>query len=510
MFIKMKKLIYLISYIFSLQISILFAQTTLIQLTNGTNDRNPVFTNYNNSNSGDGYEELFMAFERTTGSLNQIIIERIGLTGPLDTGRIIVSNTFINRNPSIAMSHPDYPVTAIRKGLIVWETNKNGNWDLYASRYNYLTGWSAPFPIDSSLNDQSNVCINYLDSTFISILYQNNNNIKFKRYNYETNYFSSDSNLTYSEPLICSKPFVQTMERFPDPGKVTLVVYEKEINTSQRAIYFVKGTLSGNIMNWTLPDTVAYTGINKNPYINSAGTSSAKCFFETNKNGSSDIYVTELRFYNNTKIQQTVVSSNIYDEYSYCGGDLILGDIYTNMFYGYLKKSSSDIKSVIRFPDSLITTVSTNTSYVSKMSRGIMNAYFSACERMWIVFNKESLPQYTSRIFGAHVTSCAMGTKKISSTTEEFKLEQNFPNPFNPNTITRYQIKDSRFVTLKVYDILGKEVAVLVNEKQSPGTYEVQFPNRESANVQLTSGVYFYTLYADGERIDTKRMVLLK
>jgi hypothetical protein len=93
---------------------------------------------------------------------------------------------------------------------------------------------------------------------------------------------------------------------------------------------------------------------------------------------------------------------------------------------------------------------------------------------------------------------------------EKFSLSQNYPNPFNPTTNIKYQIKNNIFVTLKVYDILGKEVAVLVNEKQSPGTYEVQFPNGESANVQLPSGVYFYTLYADGERIDTKKMVLLK
>ncbi|MCX6166267.1 MAG: T9SS type A sorting domain-containing protein, partial [Ignavibacteriae bacterium] len=82
--------------------------------------------------------------------------------------------------------------------------------------------------------------------------------------------------------------------------------------------------------------------------------------------------------------------------------------------------------------------------------------------------------------------------------------QQNYPNPFNPNTIIRFQIKDSRFVTLKVYDMLGKEVATLVNEKLAAGTYEATFDAS-----QYTSGVYFYRLQTENFT-DTKRMILIK
>ncbi|MCX6164303.1 MAG: T9SS C-terminal target domain-containing protein, partial [Ignavibacteriae bacterium] len=74
----------------------------------------------------------------------------------------------------------------------------------------------------------------------------------------------------------------------------------------------------------------------------------------------------------------------------------------------------------------------------------------------------------------------------------------------------RFQIKDIKLVTLKVCDILGKEVAVLVNEKLSPGEYETQFPNYSITINQLPSGVYFYSLYIDGVRMDTKKMLLIK
>jgi photosystem II stability/assembly factor-like uncharacterized protein len=103
-----------------------------------------------------------------------------------------------------------------------------------------------------------------------------------------------------------------------------------------------------------------------------------------------------------------------------------------------------------------------------------------------------------------------VGIKKIESMIpSEYMLFQNYPNPFNPRTVIGYSLLKNGEVTLKVYDILGKEVATLVNEKQSAGVYEVQFPNVQSANVQFPSGVYFYKLQA-GDITETKKMLLIK
>jgi hypothetical protein len=92
-----------------------------------------------------------------------------------------------------------------------------------------------------------------------------------------------------------------------------------------------------------------------------------------------------------------------------------------------------------------------------------------------------------------------------------FMLSQNYPNPFNPATVISYQLSVNSYVTLKVYDLLGREVAILVNERKDAGRYSVQWDARlRSANFGgLASGVYFYTLQA-GEYRDTKRMLLLK
>ncbi|MBK8552067.1 MAG: T9SS type A sorting domain-containing protein [Ignavibacteria bacterium] len=87
---------------------------------------------------------------------------------------------------------------------------------------------------------------------------------------------------------------------------------------------------------------------------------------------------------------------------------------------------------------------------------------------------------------------------------EKFTLSQNYPNPFNPVTNLEFGISDLGFVSLKVYNIIGKEVATLVNENLNPGTYKYRFDGSG-----LTSGVYFYTLKVNGFS-ETKRMILIK
>ena len=85
-----------------------------------------------------------------------------------------------------------------------------------------------------------------------------------------------------------------------------------------------------------------------------------------------------------------------------------------------------------------------------------------------------------------------------------FRLNQNYPNPFNPETNIRFNISERGFVLLKVYDMLGNEVATLISEEKSAGDYEVVFNGSE-----ITSGVYFYVLRA-GNYVETKKMILLR
>jgi hypothetical protein len=89
-------------------------------------------------------------------------------------------------------------------------------------------------------------------------------------------------------------------------------------------------------------------------------------------------------------------------------------------------------------------------------------------------------------------------------TPAEYALLDNYPNPFNPSTVISWQLAVGNFVTLKVYDVLGREVKTLVNERQAAGTHSVSFDG-----TKFTSGVYFYRLRA-GNFISTKKMILTK
>jgi hypothetical protein len=90
------------------------------------------------------------------------------------------------------------------------------------------------------------------------------------------------------------------------------------------------------------------------------------------------------------------------------------------------------------------------------------------------------------------------------SSSNIFFLGQNYPNPFNPITSMQYSIGSRQFMSLKVFDVLGNEVAILVNEEKEPGTYKVKF---DASN--LTSGVYFYRIEA-GEYSAVKKLILMK
>lgn len=122
------------------------------------------------------------------------------------------------------------------------------------------------------------------------------------------------------------------------------------------------------------------------------------------------------------------------------------------------------------------------------------------------------IPSYENKLFTNRGGLMELDLGSLITTTEhngdlndlQFELNQNYPNPFNPSTTIEFSVKKSAFVSLKVYNILGREIAVLVNEEKSKGLYAVKFNAQGQA-----SGVYFYQLRIDGKSY-MKNMLLLK
>jgi hypothetical protein len=174
--------------------------------------------------------------------------------------------------------------------------------------------------------------------------------------------------------------------------------------------------------------------------------------------------------------------------------DIKTAFIYTimdNSFVGYGISGTNGIYKINLLPAGNLKVIALRIGYTSDSS----NIYLS--------------PSYNYDSINFCLNKISVGINNIAKKSpDSFKLYQNYPNPFNPSTNIRFQIKESKFVTLKVYDILGKEIATLVNEKLAPGIYETLF-SINNITSPISSGVYFYKLETDNF-VDVKRFVLVK
>ena len=128
--------------------------------------------------------------------------------------------------------------------------------------------------------------------------------------------------------------------------------------------------------------------------------------------------------------------------------------------------------------------------------------------KIYANFHTASLPGGEIRGQLLPLTVTAPTAVEESPTTRpeaQLTLEQNYPNPFNPNTVLRFQVSKAAFVTLKVYDLLGQEVAVLVNDFRQPGVYESVFDGR-----LLASGTYLSKLTSSDGGVVVRKMALVK
>lgn len=123
-------------------------------------------------------------------------------------------------------------------------------------------------------------------------------------------------------------------------------------------------------------------------------------------------------------------------------------------------------------------------------------------------FNGRAFAQTAVTLDANSVTDPVITSINDDKIITTFYLKQNYPNPFNPTTVIQYSIERDANVTLKVYNILGSEVATLVNEFQDKGSYSVPFNTKDLVD-GLSSGIYFYRLEA-GSFVSTKKLVLLK
>ncbi|MBX7047323.1 MAG: T9SS type A sorting domain-containing protein [Ignavibacteria bacterium] len=108
-----------------------------------------------------------------------------------------------------------------------------------------------------------------------------------------------------------------------------------------------------------------------------------------------------------------------------------------------------------------------------------------------------------TKVGGDPLTSINQTNLQLPS---QYNLGQNYPNPFNPTTQINYEIKSASFISIKVFDLQGKKLATLVNQRQNVGSYSVSF---DALKYNISSGIYFYSMYLEGKIAYTKKMIFL-
>lgn len=137
------------------------------------------------------------------------------------------------------------------------------------------------------------------------------------------------------------------------------------------------------------------------------------------------------------------------------------------------------------------------------VSNGEVSLVFSAGETIVGEFGNESISLAVVNI--PDLSVIPISNEVTDGLPKEFGLSQNYPNPFNPSTTIRYALPKAADVSIEVFNILGKRVGSLVNQRKSAGNYTTQF---QASN--LSSGVYFYTLRINGKVLKSQKMLLIK
>jgi hypothetical protein len=210
--------------------------------------------------------------------------------------------------------------------------------------------------------------------------------------------------------------------------------------------------------------------------------------FTFNDTWGSDFTITNTTYYNGVPFTTTIANHT----------ETVLVDAY-----GSMTMPGGNVLQALRVRRDDRYTSPSPPFYVRTISYSFMTKSGAVVE---VVASDTSAPN-SGTIQTDGVTWSSTNTSGVEDEDQiptQYSLSQNYPNPFNPSTTISFSIPTSEFISLKVFDVLGKEIAALVNEEKPAGSYNVNFDAS-----QLSSGIYFYKLQA-GNYFEMKKMILMK
>ena len=457
--------------------------TFRVVMSSSTYDyRNPVFSVLPYSSPQDSVK---MIYEVRSGSASVLAWRSVDIYN-YSNERTLINNGFMNIN------------AAVDGNMVVWQSNKNGNWDLYYSIWSG-SNWSVPLIIDSTSANETKPSVYFWDYGYSThyIVYEKNNDVFFKFY--RNGIWQGEKNLSDSISSNC----------------VTPVFYG-------HTIYFLQETSPSNNLLCRKRFGISYPGYE---FIWYPVESFPKPLSVKNIHSSSEFHydydtLGGMHSYMITS-HTTMASRNMTLGFSgrnmNCTGSILNVPVQNNpdndfspyTLFGFQRRTSDSNMVVAQSRSWSNYTLYTkyfnleDTAFVSKVVAS------PPIRRNWTLYKLRLI--WEKKINGKIAlvetfdTQLITGINQISTEVPtKFSLSQNYPNPFNPITNVKFSIVNSGNVKIIVYDVMGRDVQTLVNEKLQPGSYKTTFEGSG-----LNSGVYFYKLTTDGFS-ETKRMVLLK
>lgn len=389
----------------------------------------------------------------------------------------------------------DDPTITVSGSLvnISWRDSRTGNDDIFHKRStNAGTTWSADNPLTTNNLSQYNPVIASFGQIILIVwndFRHGNGEIYYKRSTNGGANWGADTRLT-------SNDSVSIYPSLSMSGQVAHISWNDRRYGNDEILY--RASPDGGLT-W-LPETRVSndTALSGDSYATGIGPNSF-VFWNDFRDGNVDLYFRKSTNLGNTwgpEIRLTNdFSASILPQAEIYGENIHLifsdtRDANTEIYY----KQSSNLGANWG-PDTRITNDAANSLYSS---------IWLEEENLHIVWtdDRDGNPEiyYKHNPTGNIITSI----EPFSNNLESYSLEQNYPNPFNPVTNIKFSIPQSGIVRLKVYDILGKEIAVLVNKQLTAGTYQADFNGSNFA-----SGVYFYKLETEGFS-EIKKMMLVK
>ena len=474
--------------------------TVPVRITSGNeNDLHPTIA--------DGFGWLYNQEEMSAFSRNgkNICILRTTSLGTSwsDSLTFVTTDSADNDFPSLIRPYPSSSQN--ERAMLVWQGRRNGNLEILFSRFNQ-NQWSNPQPITNNAIDDQFPHVGCNDSTYY-VAWEQQGKIMFSEYVQDT--WSVPRIISPTNDTLNHLPQVTRQYQYPPPSYQPFVVWQRRKENS-RLFRLMTSFRIGT--GWSIPDTLISDGDNRRARFFKYGQQSVLTW-DRRVGSSLTTYAGYVSISNGKARLGSISPLNTFPDTmqnASVNGFMIITT--SNPLYFYYSAGAWELPSNDSIGVGLrpygpygVARLSPRGATLNRnptISQGTPATGGGFRVRFWAVW--EAFVNNTWQLYASNAVLLVDDVNELAGLPKQFELFQNYPNPFNPTTEIRYQTSEVSHVTLKVFDMMGREVATLVNEVQDAGFKTVKFDAGG-----LASGVYFYRLKAGGF-VETKKLMVTR